>query len=172
MKNKGGVFMASQCSFDIVSEVDFQEIRNAVNQAQKELAQRYDFKGSKAEIILDKEEIKVMAEDDFRIRSIVDIIQGKMVKRKVPLKSLDYSKVEAAGGGMVRQIIKIQRGISKEKGKEIVSAIKGYKMKVQSQIMEDQVRVTSKSKDELQKVMQILREKDFDIALQFTNYRS
>lgn len=164
--------MASSCSFDVVSEVNFQEVDNAVNQAKKELAQRYDFKGSKATIDLDKEEIKITAEDDFRIKNIVDILQTKLVKRNVPLKSLDYGKIEPAGGSMARQIIKIQRGISKEKGKDIVAAIKNSKLKVQAQIMDDQVRVTGKDKDVLQEVIQMLKSKDFGIELQFTNYRS
>lgn len=164
--------MASNCSFDVVSEVNMQEVDNAVNQAKKELSQRYDFKGSKAEINLDKDEIKIIAEDEFRIRSIIDILQSKLVKRGVPLKSLDYGKIEPSAGGMDRQIIKIQRGISKEKGKEVVAAIKASKLKVQAQIMEDQVRVSGKSKDDLQAVIQMLREKDFGIELQFTNFRS
>ncbi|KXG74111.1 YajQ family cyclic di-GMP-binding protein [Thermotalea metallivorans] len=164
--------MASNCSFDVVSEVNMQEVDNAVNQAKKELSQRYDFKGSKAEISLDKDEIKIIAEDEFRIRSIIDILQSKFVKRGVPLKSLDYGKIEPSAGGMERQIIKIQRGISKEKGKEVVAAIKASKLKVQAQIMEDQVRVSGKSKDDLQAVIQMLREKDFGIELQFTNFRS
>ncbi|MFZ5967867.1 MAG: YajQ family cyclic di-GMP-binding protein [Bacillota bacterium] len=164
--------MASACSFDVVSEVNLQEVDNAVNQAKKELAQRYDFKGSKAEIHLDADEIKVIAEDEFRIKSIIDILQGKLVKRNVPLKSLDYGKIEPGGGGMLRQIIKVQKGISKEKGKDVVAAIKASKLKVQAQIMDDQVRVTGKNKDDLQMVIQFLKEKDFGIALQFTNYRS
>ncbi|AOT72178.1 YajQ family cyclic di-GMP-binding protein [Geosporobacter ferrireducens] len=164
--------MASNCSFDVVSEVNFQEVDNAVNQAKKELAQRYDFKGSKATIDLDKDEIKITAEDDFRIKNIVDILQTKLVKRNVPLKSLDYGKIEPAGGSMARQIITVQRGISKEKGKDIVAAIKNSKLKVQAQIMDDQVRVTGKDKDILQEVIQMLKSKDFGVELQFTNYRS
>jgi len=164
--------MASNCSFDVVSEVDLQEVDNAINQAKKEVAQRYDFKGSKAEIHLDKEEIKIIAEDDFRIKNIVDIIQEKMVKRKVPLKSLDYGKIEPASGAMVKQQVKIQRGIDKEKGKEIVAAIKASKLKVQGQIMDDQVRVTGKNKDDLQQAIQLLKSKDFGVELQFTNFRS
>lgn len=164
--------MASNCSFDVVSEVDFQEIDNAINQAKKEISQRYDFKGSKAEIHLDKDEIKILAEDDFKIKNIIDIIQEKLVKRKVPLKSLDYGKIEPAGGAMVKQLIKVQRGISKEKGKDIVAAIKGSKLKVQGQIMDDQVRITGKNKDDLQQAIQMLREKDFGVELQFTNFRS
>ncbi|WZL71916.1 YajQ family cyclic di-GMP-binding protein [Clostridiaceae bacterium 35-E11] len=164
--------MASSYSFDVVSEVNLQEVDNAVNQAKKELSQRYDFKGSKAQITLDQDEIKILAEDDFKIKSIIDILQGKMVKRNVPLKSLSYDKVEPSGGGMVRQVVKIQRGIDKEKGKQIVAAIKASKLKAQAQIMDDQVRVTSKSKDILQEVIQALKSQDFGLELQFTNYRS
>lgn len=164
--------MASNFSFDVVSEVDFQEVDNAINQARKEISQRYDFKGSKSEILLNKDEIKVITEDDFKIKNIVDIIKEKLVKRKVPLKSLDYGKIEPSGGGMVKQIINVQRGISKEKGKEIVAAIKGSKIKVQGQIMDDQVRISGKKKDDLQEAIQMLKEKDFGVELQFTNFRS
>lgn len=163
--------MASNCSFDVVSEVNLQEVENAVNQAKKEIAQRYDFKGSKAEIKWDKEDIKILAEDDFRVKSIIDVLQDKMVKRSVSIKSLKYEKMDTSGG-MVRQVIKIQMGISKEKSKEIISAIKESKLKIQAQIMDDKVRITSKKIDSLQEVMQMLKEKDFDVALQFTNYRS
>ncbi len=168
----GGISVASSFSFDVVSEVDLQEVSNAINQAKKEISQRYDFKGSKAEISLDKDEIKITAEDDFKIKNITDIIQEKLVKRKVPLKSLDYGKIEAASGGMSKQVVKVQRGISKEKGKDIVAAIKGSKLKVQGQIMDDQVRITGKKKDDLQEAIQALKEKDFGVELQFTNFRS
>ena len=170
--SKEGRLLASNCSFDVVSEVDLQEVDNAINQAKKEIGQRYDFKGSKAQIQLDKDEIKITAEDDFRIKNIVDIIQDKMVKRKVPLKSLDYGKIEPASGGMVKQQISVKRGISKEKGKDVVAAIKNSKLKVQSQIMDDQVRVTGKNKDDLQLVIQLLKSKDFGVELQFVNFRS
>ncbi len=164
--------MASNCSFDVVSEVNLQEVDNAVNQAKKELAQRYDFKGSKADIDLDKDEIKIVAEDEFKIKNIIDILQSKLAKRNVPLKSLDYGKIEPGSGGLERQIIKIQRGISKEKGKDVVAAIKSSKLKVQAQIMDDQVRVTAKDKDDLQAVIQMLKGKDLGVELQFTNFRS
>lgn len=164
--------MASNCSFDVVSEVELQEVDNAINQAKKEISQRYDFKGSKAEVSLDEDEIKIIAEDDFRIKNMIDIIQEKLVKRKVPLKSLDYGKIENTGGSMVKQIVKVQRGIDKEKGKEIIVAIKASKLKVQAQIMDDQVRVTGKNKDDLQQAIQLLKSKDFGVELQFTNFRS
>lgn len=164
--------MAKDCSFDIVSEVDLQEMDNAVNQATKEIGQRYDFKGSKAEIVLDKESLKLSAEDDYKLGAMLDILRSKMVKRNVPLKCLDVGKIESAFSGTVKQLVKIQKGISKEKGKEVVSYIKEQKLKVQAQIMDDQLRVTGAKKDDLQAVIQKLKEKDFGIELQFINFRS
>ncbi len=148
-------------SFDVVSEVDMQEVDNAINQTMKEIRQRFDFKGSKAEISLEGEEIKIIADDDFKLKSVVDILETKAIRRDVPLKSLNYGKIEPASGGTVRQMVKIQRGISKEKGKEIIAAIKQQKLKVQSQMMDDQVRVTGKKRDDLQATIQLLKSKDF-----------
>jgi uncharacterized protein YajQ (UPF0234 family) len=159
-------------SFDIVSNVDMQEIDNAVNQTVKEIIQRYDFKGSKSQVVLEKEGIKILTEDDFRLKSIIDILQSKCIKRGVSLKSLDYGKVEPASGGMVRQAVAIRQGISKEKGKEINAVVKESKLKVQSQIQEDQVRVTGKNIDDLQEIIQLLKGKDLGIELQFVNFRS
>ncbi len=159
-------------SFDIVSKVDMQEIDNAVNQTVKEIAQRYDFKGTKSEVSLDKEAIRVLADDEFRLKAIIDILQSKCVKRGISLKALQYGKVESASGGMVRQVITIQQGVSKEKGKEIVGVIKETKLKVQGQIQEDQVRVTGKNIDDLQEVIRVLKGKDLGIELQFINFRS
>ncbi|KKM09391.1 hypothetical protein SY88_18675 [Clostridiales bacterium PH28_bin88] len=164
--------MAKDASFDVVSEVDLQEVDNAVNQAMKEIGQRFDFKGSKVKITLEGDEIKILADDEYRLKSAIDVLQSKAVRRQVPLKSLSYGKIEPASGGTVRQTVKVQRGISKEKGKEIVAAIKNTKLKVQAQIMDDQVRVTAKKIDDLQSVIQMLKEKDFGLELQFTNYRS
>ncbi|MFA5536922.1 MAG: YajQ family cyclic di-GMP-binding protein [Bacillota bacterium] len=158
-------------SFDVVSEVDMQEVDNAINQTMKEIRQRFDFKGSKADISLEGEEIKIVADDDFKLRSVVDILETKAIRRNVPLKSLAYGKIEPASGGTVRQLVKIQRGISKEKGKEIIAAIKQQKLRVQAQMMDDQVRVTGKKRDDLQATIQLLKDKDFDLELQFTNYR-
>lgn len=149
-----------------------QEIDNAVNQTVKEIAQRYDFKGSKSEITRDKDAIKVLADDDFRLKAIIDILQSKCVKRGISLKSLQYGKVEAASGGMVRQITTIQQGISKEKGKEINTIVKESKLKVQSQIQDDQVRVTGKNIDDLQEIIKLLKGKDLGVELQFVNFRS
>lgn len=159
-------------SFDIVSKVEMQEVDNAVNQTVKEIAQRYDFKGSKSEVTLEKEGIKILTEDDFRLKAIVDILQSKFLKRGLSLKSLQYGKVEPASGAMVRQQVTIQQGISKEKGKEIVAAIKETKLKVQAQIQDEQVRVTGKNIDDLQETIQTLKGKDLGVEMQFLNFRS
>ncbi len=158
-------------SFDIVSKVNMQEVDNAVNQTIKEIAQRYDFKGSKSEISQEKESVKILADDDFRLKAIVDILQSKFIKRGVSIKALQYGKAESASGGMVRQLITIQQGISKEKGKEIITIIKETKLKVQGQIQEDQVRVTGKNIDDLQETIKLLKGKDLDVELQFINFR-
>lgn len=158
-------------SFDIVSKVDMQEVDNAVNQTIKEIAQRYDFKGSKSEITQEKDTVKLLSEDDFRLKAIIDILQSKFIKRGISVKALQYGKVENASGGMVRQIITIQQGISKEKGKEINNVIKETKLKVQSQIQDDQLRITGKNIDDLQEVIQLLKGKDLGIELQFVNFR-
>ncbi len=159
-------------SFDIVSKIDMQEVDNAVNQTIKEIIQRYDFKGSKSEVTQEKEGIKILTEDDFRLKAIVDILQSKFLKRGLSLKSLDYGKVEPASGSMVRQLITIQQGISKEKAKEIIAVIKETKLKVQAQIQDDQVRVTGKNIDDLQEAIQLLKGKDLDVEMQFINFRS
>jgi uncharacterized protein YajQ (UPF0234 family) len=159
-------------SFDVVSVVDMQEVSNAVNQAVKEVGQRYDFKGSKTEVTLEKDGIKVLTDDDFRLKAVVDILQSKFVKRGVSLKALDYGKVEPASGGLVRQFITIRQGISKEKGREIIALVKDTKLKVQSQIQEEQVRVTGKSLNDLQEVIGMLKGKDLGVEMQFVNFRS
>jgi uncharacterized protein YajQ (UPF0234 family) len=167
--------MAKNSTFDITSEIDLQEVDNAINQARKEVGQRYDFKGSTAEIEYDKAapSLTLIAEDDYRLKSLVDVVQTRLIKRNVPIRNLDYGDVEPASGGKVRQVIRLQQGISTEKGKEIVKAIRdgGFK-KVQAQIQDDQVRVQSPSIDELQAVIGFLREKDFGLELQFGNFRS
>jgi len=164
---------AKQCSFDIVATTDMAEVLNAVNQATMEMRQRFDFKGSKSEITLDNKEAQIvlLADSDSKLTAVVDILEGKLVKRKVSLKALSYGNVESASGGMVRQTVKLQQGISTDKGREIVKFIKEMKIKVQAQIMDDQVRVTGKNRDDLQEVIAALKEKDFDIAMNFTNYR-
>jgi uncharacterized protein YajQ (UPF0234 family) len=164
--------MAKDCSFDIVSEVDMQEMDNAVNQAKKEISQRYDFKGSKAEMTLETDSMKLSAEDEYKITAMLDVLRGKMIKRSVPIKALDPGKMESAFGGTVRMVVKLHKGISKEKAKDITAFIKDLKLKVQAQIMDDQLRVTGAKRDDLQLVMQKLKEKDFGIDLQFINFRS
>ena len=165
--------MADQNSFDIVSRVDIQEVDNALNQARKEIAQRYDFKASKSSVTLNEKEheIVVISDDEFKMKSVIDMIQTKFVKRSVPLKALSYGKVEPAAGGTVRQTIKLQNGIEKENAKLLVKMIKDTKIRVQAQIMEDQVRVAGKNKDDLQAVMAMLRQADLQFAIQFVNYR-
>jgi cyclic-di-GMP-binding protein len=159
-------------SFDIVSKVDMQEVDNAVNQAVKEIGQRYDFKGSKSEITMEKDAIKVLADDDYKLKAVIEVLQSKFIKRNISPKALQYGKVEQASGGMVRQMINLQMGIPKEKAKEIGAIIKETKLKVQSQIQDDQVRVTGKNIDDLQEVIKVLKAKDLDIDMQFVNFRS
>jgi len=165
--------MAETFSFDIVSEVNLQETDNAINQARKEIAQRYDFKGSKSTIDLDLKEkkIAVVSDDDFKLKAVIDVLQNKLIKRGVPLKALDYGAVEPASGGMVRQSIGLRVGIDKDNARLIVKMIKDTKIRVQAQIMDDQVRVSGKAKDDLQSVMKMIREADLKFAVQFTNYR-
>jgi hypothetical protein len=159
-------------SFDIVSKVDMQEIDNAVNQALKEIGQRYDFKGTHNEIDLQEDAIVLLGADDYKLQAVVDVLKGKLVRRGISPKCLDYGTKEPASGGAVRQRVAIVQGISKEKGKEVVKRIKESKLKVQAQIMDDQVRVSGKKIDDLQEVMQLLKGQDLGIELQFVNMRS
>ncbi|HJQ39711.1 MAG TPA: YajQ family cyclic di-GMP-binding protein [Thermoanaerobaculia bacterium] len=163
--------MAQDSSFDIVSKTDLQEVNNAVMQAQKELAQRFDFKGSKSSIELSGEELILISDDEGKLRSLKDILESKLVKRHVSLKAIDYQKLEDAAMGTVRQRAKIVQGIESEKAKAIVKAIKDAKLKVQAAIQSDQVRVTGRNRDDLQKAIALVKENDFGIPLQFTNYR-
>jgi uncharacterized protein YajQ (UPF0234 family) len=165
--------MANSFSFDIVSEVDLQEVDNAVNQARKEIAQRYDFKGSKSSIELNTKDkvLTMVSDDDFKLKSVLDILQSKLIRRGVPVKALSYGSVEPSTGGTVRQLITLRIGIEKENAKRIVKMIKDTKLKVQAQIMDDQVRVTAKAKDDLQAVITLVREAELEFAVQFTNYR-
>jgi len=165
---------SNNSSFDITSATDLAEIQNACNQTMLEIRQRFDFKGSKSQVEIDMKtaEIKILADDTHKLKSVIDILQGKIVKRKISIKALDYGNVEAASGDTVRQNIKIQQGIPQEKGKEIVKHIKTLGLKkMQAQIMDDQVRVTGKDKDDLQTVIASLKQKDFGIDMTFTNYR-
>jgi len=165
--------MADEHSFDIVSKVDMQEVLNAVQQAVKELSQRFDFKGSKSSIELDKDkaEITLISDDDYKLRSLTEILKAKLVKRNVSLKSLTFGNIEKAAGDTVRQLISLQQGISQEKAKDIVKLIKETKIKVQSEIQKDQVRVRAKKIDDLQSVIQLLKGKEFDFHIEFINYR-
>jgi uncharacterized protein YajQ (UPF0234 family) len=161
-------------SFDVVSEVNVQEVDNAVNQAIKEIAQRYDFKGSKTSIEWKskEKEIVIMSEDDYKLGATKDILQSKLIKRNVPIKNFKFGDAEPATGQQLRQVVTIQQGIEKEQAKKIQDAIKNAKLKVQAQLMDDQIRVTSKSIDDLQDAMRTLRSAALDIELQFTNMRS
>jgi cyclic-di-GMP-binding protein len=165
--------MANSFSFDIVSEVDLQEVDNAANQARKEIAQRYDFKGSRSSIELNTKDkvLTIVSDDDFKLKSVIDILQTKLIKRGVPVKALSYGGVEPSTGGTVRQVITLRVGIEKENAKRIVKMIKDTKLKVQAQIMDDQVRVTAKAKDDLQAVITLVRGAELEFAVQFTNYR-
>jgi hypothetical protein len=165
--------MADQHSFDVVSEVNIQEVKNALDQTVKELQQRFDFKGSKSRVTLEEEDkaLVIVSDDDGKLKGVIDILQSKLVKRGVSLKVLDYGKIEHALAGTVRQRVAITQGVASDKAKDITKAIRDGKFKVQAQIQGDQLRVTSKSRDELQTVIAFLKEKDFGIPLQFTNYR-
>jgi uncharacterized protein YajQ (UPF0234 family) len=164
--------MAQQNSFDIVSQVDRAEISNAINQTIKEVRQRFDFKGSAATVALEKNELVLSAEDETKLRNMNEILQQKLVRRGVPLKAFNYAKVEPAAGGTVRQQAQIQQGIPQDKAKEVVKFIKDSKAKVQASIQGDLVRVSGRDRDELQGVIARLKEKDFGIHMQFSNYRS
>jgi uncharacterized protein YajQ (UPF0234 family) len=158
-------------TFDIVSQLNLQEIDNAVNQSCKEIATRYDFKNSKSEIRLEKDKIQLVADDDYKMKAVLDILQGKMVKRSVSPKALEIGKVEPALGGLVKCEIKLIQGVSTEKAKEIVKLIKDSKLKVSAQIQEEQVRVSGKNRDDLQQVIAMVRAHDFGLPLQFINFR-
>ena len=165
--------MAQQNSFDIVSQVEMAEVKNALDQAMKEVRQRFDFKGSRAEVRLEGDkELLLNAEDETRLRNMNDILQQKLVRRGVPLKALSYGRVEPAAGGTVRQHVAIQQGIPTDKAKEIVKFIKETKLRVQAAIQGDVVRVTGRDRDTLQDVIAQLKAKDFGINMQYTNYRS
>jgi uncharacterized protein YajQ (UPF0234 family) len=166
--------MATQCSFDITSNVDLQEVDNALNQARKEVAQRYDFKGAKASIEFDTKESKLIliADDDFKLNALWEIISTRLVRRNVPVKNLSRGTAQPAANSTVRQEIALQQGIPTEKARDLVKFLKDSKMKkVQASIQGDQLRITSPSRDDLQEAMRLLREQDFGVALQFGNYR-
>jgi uncharacterized protein YajQ (UPF0234 family) len=164
--------MAAENSFDIVCKLEMQEVTNALDQARRDISTRYDLKGTKNEITLEKTDIVLAAPDDMKLKAVVDIVQSKLHRRGVPLKALTYGKVEEASGGTLRQKIGLQQGIPIEKAREIVRLVKDTKLKVQAAIQEDQVRVTGKNRDDLQKVIALLKDRDLGVALQFSNYRS
>ena len=164
--------MAKENSFDIVSKIDYAELDNAINQTTKEITQRFDFKGSKATVEVDDKDLVMSAEDETKLRNMNDVLQGKLVKRGIPLKALTYEKIEPAAGGTVRQRVTIQQGIPTDKAKEIVKFIKDAKIKVQAAIQGDNVRISGKDRDILQEVIAKLKTQDFGIDMQFDNYRS
>jgi len=164
--------MAAENTFDIVCKIDMQEVANALDQTRREVETRYDLKAAKNEITLDKQDIVVLSADDMKLKAVVDILQSKLHKRGVPLKALTYGTVEDAAGSTKRQRITLQQGIPIEKAKEIVRLVKDSKIKVQASIHEDKVKVAGKNRDDLQKIIAMVREKDFGIAVAFDNYRS
>ena len=163
--------MSKDSSFDVVSQVDMQELDNALNQTKKEISQRYDFRGSTASIELSDNDIKMAAEDDYKLGAILDILRQRMAKRGLPLRGLEPGKIESASKGTVRQTVKIKQGIDKDKARDIVAAIKVAKLKVTTQQQDDQIRVTGAKKDDLQAVIQLLKTGDFGVDLQFINMR-
>ncbi len=166
--------MADTYSFDVVSEVDLQEVDNAVNQAMKEISQRYDFKGSISKVTLNKtaKELEIVSDDESRLAAVVDVLKGKFIKRNISPKAMDFQKVDAAFSGTVNQKVKIVSGLPMDAAKDIVKRIKDSKLKVQVSIVDEKVRVSGKSKDDLQAAMQLLRSAaDIKVALQFNNYR-
>ncbi|MEG0774541.1 YajQ family cyclic di-GMP-binding protein [Clostridium sp.] len=163
--------MASSYSFDVVSEVNMQEIDNAINQALKEIKQRYDFKGTKTEIELGKDEIKIISDDEYKLDSVIDVLKTKFVKRGISSRALEVGKIEEGSMGAARTTAKLVKGIATEKAKKMIADIKASKIKAQAQIMDNQLRVSAKEKDDLQAVIQLLKSNDYGIDLQFTNYR-
>ena len=164
--------MAGSNSFDVVSEVNMMEASNAVQQAMKEIRQRFDFKGSVSDITLENDTLTLHSDDESRLKAVIDVLTTKLVKRGVSLKALQYGKIEPAAKGTVRQVVTIQKGIPTEKAKDIVKFIKGTGIRVQASIQENQVRVSGKNRDDLQAVIGSLKAQDFGLDLQFTNYRS
>ena len=163
--------MAGSYSFDVVSEINLQEVDNAINQALKEIKQRYDFKGTKTSIELGKDEIKIISDDEYKLDAVIDVLKGKFIKRGISSRALDIGKIEEATMGSARVTAKLIKGIATEKAKKMIADIKASKIKVQTQIMDNQLRITGKEKDDLQSVIQFLKSNDYGIDLQFTNYR-
>jgi uncharacterized protein YajQ (UPF0234 family) len=164
--------MAAENSFDVACKIDMQEVTNAIDQARRDIATRYDLKGAKNEIEIEKMDITISSTDDMKVKAVLDILQSKLHRRGIDLKALTINDPEQAGGGLVRQKITLQDGVPMEKAKEIVRLIKDSKIRVQASIQEKQVRVAGKNRDDLQAVIALLKGKDLGVALQFTNYRS
>jgi hypothetical protein len=163
--------MAADSSFDVVSKVDQQELDNALNQTRKEIAGRFDFKHSKTTVESTEKTITIETDDELKLKNVVDMLQGRATKRGISIKAFDYGKVEPAAGNTVRQVITVRNGIPKEKSKPLLDAIKAAKLKVNAQFQDEQIRVTGKSRDDLQKVQALLKALDYELPLQFTNYR-
>ncbi|MCQ4087252.1 YajQ family cyclic di-GMP-binding protein [Saccharibacillus sp. JS10] len=163
--------MASESSMDIVSKMDMQELKNAIDQAEREITSRFDFKGTKTNFDLQKDSLVIVSDDEYKLGAVIDILQSKMIKRGVPFKNLEFGKIESASLNTVRQSLGLKSGIESDSSKKINTLIRDSKLKVKSQIQGDQIRVTSKSRDDLQAVMKLLREADLPIELQFTNFK-
>jgi len=163
--------MASETSFDVVSKVDAQELENALNQARKEITGRFDFKNSIASIENTEKEITILADDEMKLKNVIDIVQSKAMKRGIDIKAFDYQKVEQASGSTLRQKVVLRSGIPKDKSKVLMDAIKAAKLKVTAQYQDEQIRVTSKSRDDLQAIQSLLKSLDYELPLQFVNYR-
>ncbi len=158
-------------SFDVVSRVDEQELDNALNQTRKEIAGRFDFKNSKTTVENTEKTITIVADDELKLKNVIDMLQGRATKRGISIKAFDYGKVEPAAGNTVRQVITVRTGIPKDKSKPLLDAIKASKLKVNAQYQDEQIRVSGKSRDDLQKVQALLKALDYELPLQFTNYR-
>lgn len=163
--------MAKDSSFDIVSKVEFSEVTNAITQTMKEIQTRYDFKGSKSEVSLEKEELVLISDDEYKLEQLKDVLFSKLIKRGVPVKNLDYGKIEKAAGATVRQRAKLIQGIDKENAKKINTIIKNSGLKVKSQVQDDQIRITGKSRDDLQQIIAAVKAADLSIDVKFINYR-
>ncbi|MFC4709658.1 YajQ family cyclic di-GMP-binding protein [Enterococcus eurekensis] len=163
--------MAKDASFDVVSEMNMEEVKNAIQMTTKELKNRFDFKGSTVEITMENKKMTVLGDDDFKVEQIKDVLFGKLVKRGVPIKNIHFGETQHSLGSKARQTAELISGIDRENSKKITTAIKNSKIKVKTQIQEDQIRVTGKNRDDLQETIQLLRKLDLPIELQFTNYR-
>jgi hypothetical protein len=164
--------LAKENSFDVVSQIDLQEVKNAIDQTVRELRTRFDFKGSKSDVNYDGEQITLIGDDEFKLKNVVDILETKLVKRGINLKALRYGKIEPAAKDTVRQKVDLVQGVDKDKAKIITKLVKDSKLKVQATVQGDQVRISGKNRDDLQAVMQVIKNHEFDIPLQFINFRT